>query len=298
MRWLLRVLGALLAAALAAGGLSACGLATEIPAGRIRVVAAFYPLQFLAQRIGGDHVAVINLVKAGAEPHDLELTPRQMADLSAAGLVLYLRGFQPAVDDAVTAEAKHTALDVSAGQSLAADDAEDSGLDPHIWLDPVRFSAIGDAVTERLAAVDPAHAAEYRQRAAGLRADLAALNGDYASGLRTCARRQIVTSHAAFGYLAARYGLQQVSISGLNPDVEPSPKRLDRVSALARAGGVTTIFFETLVSPKVAEALAREVGARSEVLDPIEGVQDPAREDYVSVMRTNLNRLRAALDCR
>jgi zinc transport system substrate-binding protein len=298
MRWSFRVAGAFLAAALAAGGLSACELATKIPAGKLRIVAAFYPLQFLAERIGGDHVYVINLVKAGAEPHDLELAPRQVADISAAAVVLYLRGFQPAVDDAVRSEAKHAALDVAATQDLADDAAEENGKDPHIWLDPVRFAAIGDAVAERLAAADTAHAAQYRQRAAALRADLARLDADYAAGLHDCARRQIVTSHAAFGYLADRYRLQQVPISGLNPDQEPSPKRLAEVGALARAGGVTTIFFETLVSPKVAETLAREVGARSEVLDPIEGVEDVTREDYVSVMRSNLTQLRAALDCR
>jgi zinc transport system substrate-binding protein len=290
MQWPGRFTGAVLTAALAAGGLTACELATEIPPGKVRVVAAFYPLQFLAERIGGDHVYAINLVKAGAEPHDLELAPRQVADISEAGVVLYLGGFQPAVDEAVKGEAKQTGFDVAAGR--------ERGADPHIWLDPVTFAQIGDAVADRLRRVDPAHAEEYRQRAAALHRDLAELDRDYAAGLRDCARRQIVTSHAAFGYLADRYGFEQVSISGLNPDEEPSPKHLAAVGRFARANGVTTIFFETLVSPKIAETLAGETGARAEVLDPIEGVEDVVREDYVSVMRTNLTRLRSALDCR
>jgi zinc transport system substrate-binding protein len=286
----MRLVGALVAAALAAGSLTACDLATRIPPDRTRVVAAFYPLQFLAERIGGDRVSVINLVKAGAEPHDLELTPRQVADIAAAPVVLYLPGFQPAVDEAVRGEAKSTSLDVSEGQEVAAD--------PHIWLDPVRFAAIAGAVTDRLSAADPAHAGEFRQRAEALQTALKALDGDYSAGLRDCARHQIVTSHAAFGYLARRYHLEQVSISGINPDEEPSAKRLDEVGSFVRANGVTTIFFETLVSPKVADTLAREVGAKTAVLDPIEGVEDVTREDYVSVMRSNLVQLRDALGCR
>ena len=273
--------------------LSACGFQMDPEAdGKVSVVAAFYPLQFLAQRIGGDRVYVVNLVKPGAEPHDLELAPRDVGLISEADVVVYLRGFQPAVDEAIIGEARQSSLDVATIQPLL------NGGDPHIWLDPVRFATIGDRVAERLAAVDPANAGEYRQRAAELRHDLGALDSEYENGLKHCKRQEIVTSHEAFGYLADRYKLSQIAINGLNPDVEPSAKRLAEVSDLARAHGVTTIFFESLVSPKIADTLAREVGARTAVLDPIEGIQDQSKDDYLSVMRVNLAQLRVALDCR
>jgi zinc transport system substrate-binding protein len=282
-----------LGVALSLALLSACGFKMDPAAeGKVSVVAAFYPLQFLAQRIGGDRVYVVNLVKPGAEPHDLELAPRDVGLISEADVVVYLRGFQPAVDEAIIGEAKRTSLDVTTVQPLI------NGGDPHIWLDPVRFAAIGDRLAERLAAVDPGSAADYRRRAATLRRDLDALDTEYETGLKHCQRLEIVTSHEAFGYLADRYKLSQISINGLNPDEEPSAKRLADVSDLARAHGVTTIFFESLVSPKVADTLAREVGARTAVLDPIEGVEDRAQHDYLSVMRVNLAQLRTALDCR
>jgi zinc transport system substrate-binding protein len=218
-----------------------------------------------------------------------------------ADLVLYLRGFQPPVDDAVAQEAEKAGFDVSAVTPLrpAPAGAEDPDHpDPHVWLDPVRFAAIAKAVAERLAAADPAHAAEIRDRAAALDGDLAALDEEYAKALRTCARRDIVTSHAAFGYLADRYGLTQVALTGISPESEPGPGRMAEVADIARARGATTIFFETLVSPKIAESLANEVGARAEVLDPIEGLAaDDGTDDYLSVMRRNLDTLVTALDC-
>src|SRR6185437_12415109 len=201
-------LGALMSLAL----LSACGFKMDPAAdGKISIVASFYPLQFLAQRIGGDRVYVVNLVKPGAEPHDLELAPRDVGLISEADVVIYLRGFQPAVDEAIIGEAKRTSLDVTAVQPLI------NGGDPHIWLDPVRFAAIGDRLAERLAAVDPGSAADYRRRAATLRHDLDALDTEYENGLKHCKRHEIVTSHEAFGYLADRYNLTQIAINGLNP---------------------------------------------------------------------------------
>jgi zinc transport system substrate-binding protein len=286
-----------------------CGAGRAGHDGRLPVVAAFYPLQFLAERIGGDRVTVTNLIKPGAEPHDLELRPRQVAQLADAKLVLQLAGFQPALDEAVTAEAKKHTLDVAgvtplqpapsgAGTSEGNEETtRNLGLDPHVWLDPVRFAAIGDAVADRLVRIDPDNAPGYRSRAAVLHADLAALDADFAHGLATCARHEIVTSHGAFGYLAARYRLAQIPISGLSPEEEPTPQHIAAVADLARRDGVTTIFFETLVSPKIAATLAREIGARAEVLDPIEGLEASSTDDYLSVMRANLGKLRQALGC-
>ena len=300
-----RVLAALLALTVVAGcGESPAGATTD---GKLNVVTAFYPLQFLSQRIGGDQVTVSNLTKAGAEPHDVELNPQQVGQISDAALVVYLSGFQPAVDEAVRQEAKGRAFDagsvvdllpIGAHEDEPGEEHEEAagGKDPHVWLDPVRFATIADRLGERLAAADPAHAAGYRSRAATVHTELDALNEQFAAGLKTCARREIVTSHTAFNYLAQRYGLTEVGITGISPEAEPSPQRLAEVAAEARATGATTIFFETLVSPKVAETIAREVGARTAVLDPLEGLTEPGG-DYFSVMRSNLAALRLALGC-
>jgi len=295
----------LLAGASASCGTPASGFATD---GRLHVVTAFYPLQFLSERIGADAVAVTELTKPGAEPHDVELNPRQVADISDAGLVVHLKGFQPAVDEAVEQEAAGRALDVGSVVPLlpaAEDDHEhvpgepehaEGSTDPHVWLDPVRFATIADELAGRLGRIDPARAAGYTARAATLHRELADLDTEYASRLRTCARRELVTGHTAFRYLADRYRLTEVSITGISPDAEPSLRRLAHVAAVARGTGTTTIFFETLVSPKVAETVAREVGATTAVLDPLEGLSEPGA-DYFSVMRSNLTALTTALGC-
>jgi zinc transport system substrate-binding protein len=261
--------------------------------GRLKVVAGFYPLQYISERIGAENAAVTNLTQAGAEPHDLELKPTQLAQITDAGLVVYLAGFQPSVDEAVKLQAKDRAFDVASVESLQA--GPEHGNDPHVWLDPIRFAAIAGKLAERLAAADPANADAIKVRAGQLQDELRRLDEDYAAGLQTCARREIVTSHAAFGYLAARYHLTQVPITGLDPEEEPSPQRVSEVAALARQKGVTTIFFEALVSPKLSETVAKEIGAKAAVLDPIEGVEEG--NDYISVMVHNLVALRDALGC-
>ncbi|MEU7803888.1 metal ABC transporter substrate-binding protein [Micromonospora arborensis] len=293
----------------AAAGCSSGGAAGADPQ-RVDVVAAFYPLQFIAERVGGDAVRVTNLAKPGAEPHDLELNPSQVGQVSEAELIVYLKGFQPAVDDAVAQNGGDRAFDVTGVQPLLdasagghnhegeEENAEEHGAkDPHVWLDPTRLAGIGDQLAQRLGKADPDHAADYTARAAALRADLTTLDGEFKHGLATCQRREIVTSHAAFGYLADRYQLDQVGITGLSPDVEPSPQRLAHVIEEAKEHQATTIFFETLVSPKVADTIAGQVGAKTAVLDPIEGLAADSNGDYLSVMRTNLQTLQTALSC-
>jgi zinc transport system substrate-binding protein len=301
------LLAALLTLAVLAG-CTARAAAGGFTDGRLDVVTAFYPLQFLSERLGGGVVTVSNLTKPGAEPHDVELNPRQVGQVADAGLAVYLRGFQPAVDSAVAQEAKGRSFDAATVVGLlpyaeggdaqpGSEHAEAAGgMDPHVWLDPVRFATIADRLAARLGQADPAHAADYTARAATLHAQLTELNGEYAAGLAHCQRRELVTSHSAFHYLADRYGLTQVGITGISPEAEPSPKRLAQVSAEARRTGTTTIFFETLVSPKVAETIAREVGARTAVLDPLEGLTQRTA-DYFSVMRANLTALTTALGC-
>ncbi|MDI2127492.1 metal ABC transporter substrate-binding protein [Yinghuangia seranimata] len=284
--------------------------------GKVDVVAAFYSLKFLAQQIGGPQVKVTSLTKPGAEPHDLELKPRQVASISDADLVVYLKGLQPAVDKAIaqnhhngTVEATRFSpledhgLEVDGthdhahGAGDGHDHASKAGGDPHIWLDPTRMAAIADGVGEGLAKADPAHAEDYRNRTAELKAEFEALDNDFKAGLATCRRKEFVTSHAAFGYLAERYGLDQIGVNGVNPESEPSPARIAELQKLVRDKGVTTVFFETLASPKTAQTLARDTGATTAVLDPLEGVEDEAKDDYFSVMHANLDALRKALGC-
>lgn len=251
---------------------------------RLRVVAGAYPFAWLVEQVGGPDVAVTNLTKAGAEPHDVELTPQQVGSVQEAALVVRIKGFQAAVDDAV----KGDDLDL-------AGPMRQEGRDPHVWLDPRRMQAAAAAVADRLAAIDPDRAAAFRERAAALDARLHALDLDLQRQLTGCVRKDIVTSHAAFGYLAETYGLQQKGISGFEPDAEPSPSDVADVARYAREHGVTTVFFETLVNPGVARTVASEVGARTAVLDPVEGVS--GKDDYVSVMERNARALHDALGC-
>ncbi|RMI47178.1 zinc ABC transporter substrate-binding protein [Actinomadura harenae] len=295
-----------LAAVVLAGalGLSACGSGDGGSGGRTKVVAGFYPMAWLAEKIGGDTVKIETLTKPGAEPHDLELTPRQIADVQSSDLTLYIKGVQPAVDDAVAKRAKHKSFDaVTAVTTLPAHDlGEEEGhghadYDPHVWVDPGRMAAIAQAVGDRLATADPAHAADYRPRTDALVKQIKDLDTAFQNGLKTCKRRTIVTSHAAFGYLADHYGLTQVPIAGVDPGSEPSPKRLAQLTDEIRKTGATTVFTETLVSPKVADALAREAGVRTAVLDPVEGVKPGSSDDYLSVLHRDLDTLRPALEC-
>jgi zinc transport system substrate-binding protein len=264
--------------------LAGCG-ATSGDDGRRTVVAAFYPLAYAAEQIGGGTVSVDNLTPPGAEPHDLELAPKTVARIVRADVVLYLgHDFQPAVSTAVE-QAQGETVDVLKGLPVRADD-------PHVWLDPVLYARIVERVGQVL---------HRPGRAAELVADLRKLDRDYRRGLAHCARREIVTSHAAFGYLARRYGLRQVAITGLTPEAEPTARDLERVVNIVRRSNATTVFFETLVSPRLARTVAREVGARTAVLDPIEGLtpaEQSRGESYLSVMRSNLSALRRALACR
>jgi zinc transport system substrate-binding protein len=301
-----RMLGLLVPIVLTAGAAAACDNASAGDSGKVDVVAAFYPLEYVTKQVGGARVNVRNLVKPGAEPHDMELTPKQTAEIADADLSVYLSGFQPAVDEAIAEHATDKSLDAATVQPLAdgfvpLEEGElhedEKGKDPHVWLDPTRLAGIADAVATKLGEADAEHAAEYTERAKALRSTLIALDTEFRTGLANCRQKTIVVSHNAFGYLANRYGLTQLAITGLTPEEEPSPGRLAEVTKFAKANDVKTIFFETLVSDKIAKTLASEVGAKAEVLDPIEGLEEGSEDDYVSVMRSNLKTLRGALAC-
>jgi zinc transport system substrate-binding protein len=285
-------------AALATAG---CGSDDATGSGE-QIVAAFYPLAFAAEEVSGG-AAVTSLTPTGAEPHDLELTAGDIEAVQEAELVLYLgQGFQPGLEAAVERRTGPS-LDLLEGLELLRagehghddgaeeEDTEESGLDPHVWLDPLRYAAMAKAIAAELG--EPA-------AADGLVARLEELDTELDAGLAQCERREIVTSHAAFGYLADRYDLTQIALTGLSPEAEPSPKDLAALVDTVKAEGATTVFFETLVSPDLAETVAREAGATTAVLDPLEGLtaeQADEGDDYFSVMRENLAVLREALGC-
>ena len=301
---------ALAVVALAIGiacALTACTEESANPNGdQLQVVTSFYPLQFITEQIGGDAVAVSNATKAGVEPHDLELSAQDTAEIVDADLSVFLSGFQPAIDDAVTS-LDAAALDVASSADLnlqytpiadGEEEPDEAGTDPHFWLDPLRLADVGDTVAARLGELAPAEATTFQTNAKLLRRQLEALHEEYSSALRECEQRELVTSHNAFGYLAQAFDLQQVGITGLTPETEPSPQQLAAVADFVRENDVSTIYYETLVSPDVADTLANSTGASTAVLDPLEGLSDDAAgDDYFSVMRANLKALTSGLSC-
>ncbi|MEW5353091.1 metal ABC transporter substrate-binding protein [Streptomyces sp. 16-176A] len=304
------------ATALGLGGLTACSSA-DAAAGdtdKYDVVASFYPMAFLAARIGGDHVHVTSLTEPGQEPHDLEISARQTGQLEDSDAVLYLKGLQPAVDKAVDQSGPKTRIDAAAlttleehgnevgGHAAAHDgheDEESGGKDPHVWLDPVRYAQIAEGVGKAFEKGDPQHAADYRENTAALVAQLNDLDKQFRDGLAHTKSKVFITTHAAFGYLAERYGLTEEAVNGLDPESEPSIARIRDLERMAKADGVTTVFYETLVSDKTAKTVAGDAGLRTDVLDPIEGITKKSRgADYLAVQQANLKALRQALGAR
>lgn len=346
-----RILAAACAAATALA-LSACtSTATSGDSsskdGKLTVMASFYPLQYLAEKIGGEHVSVTSLTPEGAEPHDLELSPKMVDSLSSADAVVYLAGFQSAVDEAIEQQAPKTVIDVSPAAELveagtdanhpseeeeeATDEAQsgeteghdrdheghdheghnhdheghdheghehhhDMSADPHFWLDPTRMAKAATLVGDKLAEADSAHADVYKANAKALAEELNTLSDTLVTKTSSCKVKTFVTAHTAFGYLADRTGLTQVGISGLDPESSPSPARLAEIAQIAKEQGVTTIFTEALIDPKVAQTLADDLGITTAVLDPIESQTD-ASKDYAATMNSNIDALTKALDC-
>ncbi|MGH8974972.1 MAG: metal ABC transporter solute-binding protein, Zn/Mn family [Acidimicrobiia bacterium] len=294
--------GMVLAAGCGGGGGGGASDRTASGSARVRVVAAFYPLYEAALRVGGDRVDAVNLTPAGTEPHDLELTPRQVDEIEGADLVLYLgRGFQPGVEE-VARRSEGDAIDALEDLTLLPGVAEEgeAGMDPHVWLDPGLLGRVVERVEAALAVIDPGGKDTYAATSAGYRRELGLLDDEFGRRLTGCARRVIITAHAAFGYLAKRYGLTLEAVAGLSPESEPDPRRLAELADLVRATGTTTVFTETLVSSKVAGTLAREAGVTTATLNPLEGLTEEelkAGETYASVMRDNLETLAGALAC-
>ncbi|MEU5088071.1 metal ABC transporter substrate-binding protein [Streptomyces sp. NPDC021356] len=308
------------ACALGLGALTACssadaaggsGSGSGSGSGKYDVVASFYPMAFLAERIGGDHVHVTSLTQPGQEPHDLEISAKQTAQLQESDAVLYLKGLQPSVDEAVAQSGVRTKVDAASlttleehgnevGGHAAAHDThqgeESGGKDPHIWLDPVRYAQVAQGVGKALEKGDPDHAADYRKNTAALVGQLNQLDTRFKNGLANTTSKVFLTTHAAFGYLAERYGLTEEAINGLDPESEPSAARVRDLEKMAKADHVTTVFYETLVSDKTARTIAADAGLKTDVLDPLEGITKKSRgTDYFSVQEANLKALQQAL---
>ncbi|MFI1467427.1 metal ABC transporter substrate-binding protein [Streptomyces wuyuanensis] len=322
------------AAALSLVTLSACssgssGAADEGKSdGKLDVVASFYPMQYLAEQIGGDHVQVTTLAKPGVEPHDLELKPRQASELRQADYILYLKGVMPAVDDAISQAGVENTVDAATltklenhgsdvghdhghegetaeghaeheGEEHAGEehkDGENAAADPHVWLDPVKYAEVARGVGVSLEKADPAHAADYKKNTDDLVKKLEALNTEFADGLKNTTTKTFITTHSAFGYLAERYGLEQHGIAGIDPESEPSPARIKELQTVAKQEKVTTVFFETLASDRTAKTLAKDTGLKTDVLDPLEGITDKSKgDDYFAVMEANFAALQKAL---
>jgi zinc transport system substrate-binding protein len=256
------------------------------------VVVGLYPYAYLAQAIGGDRLEVVNLTRPGAEPHDLELTARDTIAVATSLLTIYQAGLQPAVDAAVAQAEPPGVLETTAIVPLVDGD-------PHIWLDPSLMIRLARAIAWHLSALDPDGAATYSTGLTQLESELTSLDERFTTGLATCLHRGFITTHAAFAYLAARYGLEQIAISGVSPDAEPSPERIARIQQTAVAEGLTTVFFETLAPPDLARAIAGDLGLRTDQLDPVEGLTEQSRgTDYDQIMTANLAALQQANGCR
>ncbi|MFE9018686.1 metal ABC transporter substrate-binding protein [Streptomyces sp. NPDC007808] len=301
------------ATVLGLGTLSACS-SDSAAAGnteKFDVVASFYPMAFLAEQIGGDHVKVSSLTDPGQEPHDLEISTQQRAQIENADAALYLKGLQPAVDEAIGQSGVGTRIDAATLTKLEDhgnleeghahegeeehSEEEEHARDPHVWLDPVKYAEVAKGVGAAFEKADPDHAADYKKNTEALVKKLDALDTEFADGLKNTRSKVFFTNHAAFTYLAERYGLTQEAIA-LNPESEPSPARIKELRQEAEADGVTTVFYETLVSDKTARTLADDAGLKTDVLDPLEGITDKSEgDDYFEVMQANLAALKTAL---
>ncbi|SEM84784.1 metal ABC transporter substrate-binding protein [Lihuaxuella thermophila] len=284
--------------------------------GKLEVIASLYPLEDFAKKIGGDHVRVTNLVPPGTEPHDFELSPRDMATLSEADVFIYNgSGFEAWAEKAVESLDPQKTVIVNSTENLellpASEHEEEHGssgehghehgneaVDPHVWLDPTHAKQQALRIRDALIKKDPKHKAEYEKNYAALASQLDQLDREFMEMVKKAPKKEFVVSHAAFGYLANRYGLKQIAISGITPSDEPSPKELQKMIETVRHHQVHVILFETLVNPNVAKVVKDEVNAEALTLNPLEGLtkEEVARgADYFSIMRQNKENLAKAL---
>ena len=282
---------------------------TNLTSGKIQIVASFYPLYELADKIGGDKVNAVNLVPPGADPHDYEPTPQDVISMEQAKLVILNgAGLEPWADKLIPTFSGNNQIIIQASSAISnlhpADknnaEEQNATFDPHFWLDPLLYSAEAEEVEKSLENIDPAGKQYYQQNLAEFKQKILSLDQSYQAGLKTCGTRTVITSHNAFSYLGKRYNLDVNSIAGLSPDEEPNPAKIAELADLVKKDNIKYIFTETLVSPKIAETLANEDKISTLVFDPVEGLtQDQlnSNQDYFSIMENNLKSLRIAMEC-
>lgn len=274
--------------------------------GKIGVVTTFYPLYELAKQVGGDHVNVINLVPTGVEPHDYEPTPQDVARMQKTNIFIYNGAGLEGWVDKIIPQVQHNGMTVvDATENIQLLNPAGTPVqpnqtpDPHVWLDPVLAQQEVRNIEKSLSQADPTHAADYQSRANAFIGELQKLDADYKQMVSHAARKDFITTHQAFTYLSKQYGLTQRAISGINPEQEPSPSKMAEVVKFAKEHNIHYIFFETLVSPKIAEVVAKEAGAQTLVLNPIEGLTEEQMAkgvNYLSLMKDNLQNLKKALE--
>ena len=274
---------------------------------KLQVVASFYPIAEFARAVGGDLVDVNTITPAGVEPHDYEPTPQQLAAIYRSDMVFYNGGGVDVWADRISPDVSSKGISViELGKAIpvvaAARGSSDpnTAFDPHFWLDPVLAQKEVTRIAQTFAQKDPTHANVFQKNADAYNAKLSLLDQAFQDGLRSCKLNTIVTSHAAFAYLGAEYHFQVIPISGLSPDEEPSAGRLAEISQLAKAHNVHFIYFETLVSPKLADTIANEIGAKTLVFNPLEGVtaeDQAAGKNYLTIQADNLKNLKIGLVC-
>ncbi len=280
------------------------GRGASAAADRVVVAASFYPMYEFARQVGGDRSRVRDLTPAGAEPHAYELTPKDIIAINASKVLIYNGvGLEPWVQKLLP-QLPRTVLVVNAAQGIrivtAISGGDQGKPDPHIWMDPVLAQKQVDNILAGFIRVDPQGQVVYEANAAKFKQELTALHERFQRALSTCRKKTFITNHAAFGYFAARYGLIQIGIAGLAPDAEPSAAKIRELIRLARQNDIRVIYYESLVSPRVAAAIAREVGARTLVFDPLEGLTDEKLaqgKNYLPIMGQNLRNLMQGLDC-
>lgn len=274
---------------------------------KLSVYASFYPMYDFAVKIGGDKVNVVNMVPAGTEPHDWEPTAADITGLEKAAVFIYNgAGMEHWAEDVLESLQNKNLIAVEASEDITLleghhdheDEAAGEEYDPHVWLSPMNAKKQMENIKNAFAQADPGNKDYYDSNYAKYAADFDALDNEFKSTLSKLPKKDIIVSHEAFGYLCAAYDITQVGIEGLSPDSEPDPARMAEIIEFAKEHDVKVIFFEELVSPKVAETIAKNIKAETAVLSPIEGLSDEqqaAGDDYFSVMRQNLEALKAAL---
>lgn len=277
----------------------------KISSKNIKVTTSIYPLYYFATQIGGDKIDVINITPPGAEPHDYEPSSQDIVNIESSNLLI-LNGIVEPWGNKITEILKNKNTKVIvAGNGLfnqkVTDVTGSAGTDPHIWLSPILAKREVNSILNGFISIDPANKYYYSMNANKLNGSLDRLDKQFQEGLNNCQSKEIITSHEAFGYLASEYGLNQIPIAGLSPDTEPSLKTLTEISNQAKTNNIKYIFFESLVTPKLADTIANEVGAKTLVLNPLEGLTKSEiinGKDYLTVMQDNLQNLRIALNCR